>query len=58
MDSLDQLVCHSEQGMHSEKKQIIVKCNNTGVKELLTGKITPKMLSVRIELKGGNVKEE
>ena len=35
MDSIDQLVYHSEQGMHSEKNQIIAKCNNTGVKELL-----------------------
>ena len=42
MDSLDLLLYHSEQGMHSEQNQIIAKCNNTGVKELLAGKITLK----------------
>ena len=39
MDSLDLLVYHSE---HSKKNQIIAKGNNTGVKELLAGKITLK----------------
>ena len=42
MDSLDLLVYHSKQGMHSEKNQISAKCNNTVVKELLAGKITLK----------------
>ena len=40
MESLDLLVYHSEQAIHSEKNQIIAKCNNTGLKELLAGKIT------------------